>query len=93
MADDLPGGGAPSEIDMDLEAELLPLSVRPFDLATYRAAIHMLPPDGLRQFRSFDRRVPSELLLREPESHLSFDTSEVQSSLFIFRNVEHYYHS
>lgn len=75
---------------MDPEAELLPLSVRPFDLATYRPAIHVLPPDGLRQFRSFDRGVPRELLLLEPESHLSYGASEVQSSLcFIFRNVEH----
>ncbi|XP_028062242.1 wall-associated receptor kinase 5-like [Camellia sinensis] len=61
---------------MDPEVELLPQSVRLFDPATYRPAIHVLPPDGLRQFRSFDKRVPPELLLRELESHLSFGASE-----------------
>ncbi|KAL7213423.1 hypothetical protein ACSBR2_016029 [Camellia fascicularis] len=55
MPDDIPGGGAPPEMDVDLEAELLPLHIRPFDPATYRPAIHVLPPDGLRQFRSFAR--------------------------------------
>ena len=30
-----------------------------------------------RQFRSFDRHVPPELLLRGPTSHLSFGASEV----------------
>ncbi|KAF5932784.1 hypothetical protein HYC85_028955 [Camellia sinensis] len=61
---------------MDLGVELLPLSERPFDPATYRPAIHVLPPDGLRQFRSFERYAAPELLLREPTSHLSFGTPE-----------------
>ena len=77
MADDIPHGGTPPDHEMDPEVELLSLSVRPFDPATYRPAIHVLPPDGLRQFRSFDRAMPPELLLREPTSHLSFGTSEV----------------
>ncbi|KAF5948213.1 hypothetical protein HYC85_014170 [Camellia sinensis] len=76
MPNDIPGGGAPPEIDMDPEAELLPLHIRLFNPAAYRPAIHVLPPDGLRQFRSFDRRVPPELLLREPETHLSYGASE-----------------
>ncbi|XP_028126244.1 protein MAIN-LIKE 2-like [Camellia sinensis] len=82
MADDLPQGGTPPEHEMDPEAELLPLSVHPFDQATNRPAIHILPPDGLRQFRSFDRTVPPELLLREPESHLSYDASKGDSHAF-----------
>ncbi|GMP93514.1 hypothetical protein CsSME_00043296 [Camellia sinensis var. sinensis] len=40
MADDIPLGGTPPEHEMDPEAELLPLSVCPFDPATYRPAIH-----------------------------------------------------
>ncbi|GMP92918.1 hypothetical protein CsSME_00042960 [Camellia sinensis var. sinensis] len=76
MADDIPRGGTPPDHEVDPEAELLPLSVRPFDLVTYRPAVHVLPPDGLRQFRSFARGVPPELLLREPESHLSYGASE-----------------
>ncbi|GMQ09319.1 hypothetical protein CsSME_00052741 [Camellia sinensis var. sinensis] len=76
MEDNLPQGGTPPEHEMDPEAELLPLSVRPFDPATYQLAIHILPPNGLRQFRSFDKTVPPELLLREPKSHLSYGASE-----------------
>ncbi|KAL7240457.1 hypothetical protein ACSBR2_006166 [Camellia fascicularis] len=82
MEDDIPRGGTPSDHEMDPEAELLPLSVRPFDPVTYRPAIHVLPPDGLRQFRSFDKRVSPELLLREPESHLSYGASEGDSHAF-----------
>ncbi|KAF5932472.1 hypothetical protein HYC85_028643 [Camellia sinensis] len=64
---------------MDPEVEPLPLRVRPFDPETYRPAVHEMLPDGLRQFRSFDRHVPPELLLREPTSHLSFGASEGDS--------------
>ncbi|GMP55503.1 hypothetical protein CsSME_00020305 [Camellia sinensis var. sinensis] len=80
MADDIPRGGTPPDHEMDPKAELLPLSVRPFDPATYRPAIHVLPPDKLRQFRSFNRTVPLELLLCKPESHLSYGASEFTSS-------------
>ncbi|GMP57020.1 hypothetical protein CsSME_00021278 [Camellia sinensis var. sinensis] len=79
MADDIPRGGTPPDHEMDPGVELLPLSERPFDPATYRPAIHVLPPDGLRQFQSFERHVPPELLLREPTSHLSFGASEEDS--------------
>ncbi|KAL7256531.1 hypothetical protein ACSBR1_010462 [Camellia fascicularis] len=82
MADDLPQGGTPPEQEMDPEAELLPLSIRPFDPATYRPAIYVLPPDGLRQFRSFAKGMPPELLLREPEMHLSYGASEGDSHAF-----------
>ena len=84
MADDIPRGGTPPDHEMDPEAELLPLSVRPFDPATYWPASHILPPDGLRQFKIFNRTMPLEFLLREPESHLSYGASEVYSSPFHF---------
>ncbi|XP_028079978.1 uncharacterized protein LOC114281629 [Camellia sinensis] len=72
-------------MDVDPEAELLPLHIRPFDPAAYRPMIHVLPPDGLRQFRTFDRGVPRELLLREPESHLSYGTSELWVYAYFLR--------
>mgnify|MGYP003702780669 CR=1 FL=1 len=83
MADDIPRGGTPSDHEMDPRVELLPLSERPYDPTPYRQAIHVLPPDGLRQFRSFERDVALELLLREPTSHLSFGTSEVALHLLL----------
>ena len=88
MADDVPHVGTPPDHEMDPGAELLPLSERPFDPVTYRPAIHVLPPDGLRHFRSFDRALDPELLLREPTSHLSFGASEVTLLCFTFCNVE-----
>lgn len=84
MADDIPRCGTPPEMDVDLEVELLPLSIRPFDPATYRPAIHVLPPDGIRQFKSHEQGAPLELLLREPESHLSYGAAEVYSSPLSF---------
>ncbi|GMP96823.1 hypothetical protein CsSME_00045303 [Camellia sinensis var. sinensis] len=79
MADDLRQGGTPPEHEMDPEADPLPLHIRPFNLETYRPAVHVMLPDGLRQFRSFERGVAPELLLREPTSHLSFGASEGDS--------------
>ena len=73
---------------MDPEAEPLPLRIRPFDPEPYRPAVHEMLPDGLRQFRRFERHVPRKLLLREPTSHLSFGASEVTFLLcFTFCNV------
>ena len=84
MADDLPQGGAPPELEMDPEADPLPLHIRPFDSETYRPAVHVMLLDGLRQFRSFERGVAPELLLREPTSHLSFGASEVTFFLLFY---------
>ena len=84
MADDIPRSGTPPDHEMDPGVELLPLSEHPFDPVTYRPAIHVLPPDGLRQFRSFERHVAPERLLREPTSHLSFGTSEVILCLLLY---------
>ena len=66
-------------MDVDPEVELLSLRVRPFDPTTYRLPIHVLLPDGIRHFRSYARGAPQELLLRELESHLSYDAAEVHS--------------
>ncbi|GMP23555.1 hypothetical protein CsSME_00001102 [Camellia sinensis var. sinensis] len=40
MTDNIPQGGTLLDHEMDPEVELFPLSVRPFDPATYRPAIH-----------------------------------------------------
>ena len=71
-------------MDMDPEVELLPLHIRPFDPVTYRPVIHVLPPDSLRHFRSYAQGAPLELLLHEPESHLSYGVAEVYSSSVSF---------
>lgn len=79
MADDIPHDGASPEMEVDPELKPLPLSVRSFDLATYHPEIHVLPFDSIRQFRGFARGAPEDLLLHEPESHLSYGASEGDS--------------
>ncbi|KAI8005047.1 Protein MAIN-LIKE 2, partial [Camellia lanceoleosa] len=76
MADDIPQEGAPPGMEMDPEFEPLPLGVWPFDPVTYPPEVHVLPPDSIRQFRSFVRGALEDLLLREPKSHLSYDIAE-----------------
>ncbi|KAL7163584.1 hypothetical protein ACSBR2_039655 [Camellia fascicularis] len=82
MADDIPHDGALLGMEMDPEFEPLPLSIRPFDPATYHPEVHVLPPDSICQFRGFARGAPEDLLLREPESYLSYDASEGDSHAF-----------
>ena len=83
MTDDIPYDGAPPGMEMDQKFEPLPLSIRPFDPATYPPKVHAQPPNNIRHFRGFTRGAPEDLLLREPESHLSHGTSEVYiSSVF-----------
>ncbi|KAL7181703.1 hypothetical protein ACSBR1_040573 [Camellia fascicularis] len=36
----------------------------------------MLPPESIRHFRGFARGAPEDLLLREPDSHLSYGATE-----------------
>lgn len=76
MANDIPHDGASLEMEVDPEFKPLPLSDRPFDPAAYHPEIHVLSPDIIRQFRGFARGVPEDLLLSEPESHLSHGASE-----------------
>ncbi|GMP36388.1 hypothetical protein CsSME_00008531 [Camellia sinensis var. sinensis] len=47
MADDIPHDRASPKMEVDPKFEPLPLSVRPFDPATYHPEIHVLPPDSL----------------------------------------------
>ena len=67
-------------MEMDPEFEPLPLGIRSFDPTTYNLDVHVLPPDSIPQFRSFARGAPEDLLLCEPESHLSYGAAEVYSS-------------
>ncbi|KAL7207733.1 hypothetical protein ACSBR1_029645 [Camellia fascicularis] len=79
MADDAPHDGG--SLRMEGEPEYLPLppGVRPFDPERYHPRAHILPPSTIRHFSDFARRTPADRLLREPESHLSHDASEVDS--------------
>ncbi|GMP54659.1 hypothetical protein CsSME_00019746 [Camellia sinensis var. sinensis] len=49
MANDIPHDGASPEMEVDPELEPLPLSIRPFDPATYHPKIHVLSPDNIRK--------------------------------------------
>lgn len=79
MENDIPHDGASLEMEVDPEFKPLPLSDRPFDPAAYHPEIHVLSPDIIHQFRGFARGVPEDLLLSEPESHLSHGASEGDS--------------
>lgn len=81
MADDIPyGGGSPYAKD---EPEIIPLPpwIRPFDPEEYDPQEHILPPSTFHHFTNFARQALADLLLREPESHLSHHTHEVRTSL------------
>ncbi|GMP95522.1 hypothetical protein CsSME_00044540 [Camellia sinensis var. sinensis] len=90
MADDFPHDEAPSElppvdfeVDIEAEQESLPLSIRPFDPARYHSQTHiLLTTGGIRCFTDFIDDVPEDLLLREPESHLSTIAIEGESRAF-----------
>ncbi|KAI8013516.1 Protein MAIN-LIKE 2, partial [Camellia lanceoleosa] len=79
MANDIPHDEASPGMEADPEHVPLPPRVRPFDLETYYPEVHMLPPDTIRHFRGFARGVPEDLLLREPESHLSYGATKGDS--------------
>ncbi|GMP23801.1 hypothetical protein CsSME_00001271 [Camellia sinensis var. sinensis] len=48
---------------------------------TYYPQTHMLPPKSIQHFRGFARGAPEDLLLREPDSHLSCGTIEDSRSI------------
>ena len=50
----------------------------------YRPVVHALPRAVFRHFTSFDERAPADLLLREPEQHLSYEAREVFTSSSVF---------
>lgn len=84
MADDFPHDGAPVEAEFeakfnsDVEPKPLPLGVRPFDATMYHPQTHILPASGVRHFTNF-AGAPADLLLREPNSHLSAVAVEVRT--------------
>ncbi|XP_028118071.1 uncharacterized protein LOC114315658 [Camellia sinensis] len=69
------GGGFPGAGD-DFDPMTLPLRTRPFIPGRYRPPAHVLPRAVFRHFTSFDERAPGDLLLREPEHHLSHEARE-----------------
>ena len=77
------GGGFPGAGD-DFDAMTLPPRVRPFIPGRYAPPAHVLPRAVFRHFTSFDERAPGDLLLREPEHHLSHEAREVFTSFSVF---------
>ncbi|XP_028119240.1 uncharacterized protein LOC114316763 [Camellia sinensis] len=70
------GGGFPGAGD-DFDPMTLPPRTRPFIPGRYRPPAHVLPRVVFRHFTSFDERAPVDLLLREPEQHLSHEAREL----------------
>ncbi|GMP69286.1 hypothetical protein CsSME_00028604 [Camellia sinensis var. sinensis] len=86
------GRGPPGARD---EPDIMSLHprVRPFDPERYHPQDHILPPTTFYHFTDFDRRAPADLLLREPESHLSHQAREVRTSLLHFLQcILHFLH-
>ena len=84
MAGNFPhGGGSPGAGD-DFDVMTLPPRVRPFIPERYAPPAHVLPRAIFRHFTDFDDRAPGDLLLREPEHHLSYEAREVFTSFSAF---------
>ncbi|KAL7191066.1 hypothetical protein ACSBR2_023191 [Camellia fascicularis] len=88
MENNFPHNRAPLEVEFEVEfnsntePEPLPLGVRPFDAAKYHLQMHILPAEGVRHFTDF-ADTPADLLLREPDSHLS--TVPVEGDAHVYR--------
>ncbi|KAL7186378.1 hypothetical protein ACSBR2_028176 [Camellia fascicularis] len=85
MADDAPHDRGSLRLEGEPDIRPLRPRIRPFDLATYHREVHVLPSSVVRHFTGFARRTPIDLLLREPESHLSHDALEVRLSHSVCR--------
>ncbi|CAL5339045.1 unnamed protein product [Camellia sinensis] len=72
-------GGFPGAGD-GFDPMTLPPRARPFIPGRYRPRAHILPRAVFRHFTSFDEGAPGDLLLREPEQHLSHEAREVFTS-------------
>ncbi|KAI7981944.1 Protein MAIN-LIKE 1, partial [Camellia lanceoleosa] len=79
MAGHFPHDGGPADAGGDPDIMALPPRVRPFIPERYAPPAHILPRAIFHQFTDFDRRAPGDLLLREPEYHLSHEAREVTS--------------
>ena len=77
------GGGSPDAGD-DFDVMTLPPRVRPFIPERYAPTAHVLSRATFRHFTDFDDRAPGDLLLREPEHHLSYEAREVFTSFPVF---------
>ncbi|GMP84319.1 hypothetical protein CsSME_00037889 [Camellia sinensis var. sinensis] len=71
MAGHFPYGGGPPGARGEPNIMSLPPRVRPFDPERYHPREHILSRAVFYYFTDFDDRAPVDLLLREPESHLS----------------------
>ncbi|GMQ08131.1 hypothetical protein CsSME_00052000 [Camellia sinensis var. sinensis] len=78
MACHFPHGGGPPGARGEPDIMSLPPRVRPFDPERYHPREHIL---SRAVFYHFDDRAPVDLLLREPESHLSHQAREVSSRI------------
>ncbi|XP_028055782.1 protein MAIN-LIKE 1-like [Camellia sinensis] len=81
MAGHFPHGGGPPGAGDDPDIMALPPRVRPFIPERYDPPTHVLPQAVFYHFTDFDDRAPEDLLLREPESHLSHQAQEVTSRI------------
>ena len=77
------GGGLPGAGD-DFDFMVFPPRVRPFFPDRYAPAVHRLPRATFRHFTDFNDRAPRDLLLREPEEHLSYDAEVFYFVIRIF---------
>ena len=84
------GGGPPGAGDDPDIMALLP-GVRPFIPERYAPLAHIFPRAVFHHFTDFDERAPGDLLLREPEYHLSHEAREVfTSSLSFLQRILHF---
>ncbi|GMP80647.1 hypothetical protein CsSME_00035667 [Camellia sinensis var. sinensis] len=81
MAGHFPQGGGPPGAGDEPNIMSLPPRVRPFDPERYHPREHILSRAVFYNFTDFDDRAPVDLLLREPESHLSHQAREVSSCI------------
>ncbi|KAI8001417.1 Protein MAIN-LIKE 2, partial [Camellia lanceoleosa] len=79
IAGNFPHGGGPPGAGDDFDVMTLPPRVRPFIPERYAPPAHVLPRAIFRHFTDFSDRAPRDLLLREPEHHLSYEAREVGS--------------
>ncbi|GMQ01743.1 hypothetical protein CsSME_00048281 [Camellia sinensis var. sinensis] len=89
MADHFPHGGGPPQAGDEPYIMSLPPRIRPFDPERYDPQEHILPPATFYHFTNFERRAPPDLLLREPESHLSHQARELTLNTQFVSGTQH----
>ena len=81
MAGHFPHGRGPPGAKGEPDIMSFPPRVDQVDPERYHPREHVLPQGTFYHFTDFDDRVPVDLLLREPEAHLSHQAREVRTSL------------